>query len=170
MRYCRAVLILAVLTIAYILITLTLKIPWPMAIFGLVILSLAARKGHDRLTACGTARWATAEDLEQAGMLSEQPGLLVGRIYAPWPRLLASLKALFDRNVPSASACERLVMAMRKLQPQRDTALVKLSSAVYVAVFAPTGVGKGVSCVIPHLLNCPDSMVVVSTEASSLSL
>ena len=38
---------------------------------------------------------------------------------------------------------------------------MRLSRAVHTAVFAPTGVGKGVSCVIPFLLDCRDSCVVV---------
>ena len=38
---------------------------------------------------------------------------------------------------------------------------MRLSRSVHSAVFAPTGVGKGVSCVIPFLLDCPESCVVV---------
>lgn len=170
MRYCRAILILAVFTIAYVLAVLTAKVPFLMGLLGLVLVAKAARKGYQGLTAFGTARWSSAEDLEQAGMLSEKPGLIIGRIYAPRPGFVASLKALFDRKVPHFEACERFVLAMRKLQPQKNTALVKLSNAVHVAVFAPTGVGKGVSCVIPHLLNCPESMVVVDFKGENYLL
>ena len=39
---------------------------------------------------------------------------------------------------------------------QLKPALVRLSRAVHTAFFAPTGIGKGVSCVIPRLRNCRD--------------
>ncbi len=55
------------------------------------------------------------------------------------------------------SACQQFVAALRNQQGKQ---LVKLN-AVHTAVFAPTGVGKGVSLVVPFLLSCPDSCVVV---------
>jgi type IV secretion system protein VirD4 len=36
---------------------------------------------------------------------------------------------------------------------------VRLTRAVHTAIFAPTGAGKGVACVIPFLLACRDSLV-----------
>src|SRR5262249_3456758 len=45
-----------------------------------------------------------------------------------------------------------------------------LTKAVHTAVFAPTGVGKGVSCVIPFLMTCPDSMVVVDFKGENARL
>jgi type IV secretion system protein VirD4 len=39
--------------------------------------------------------------------------------------------------------------------------IVRLPQAVHTSIFAPTGVGKGVSCIMPFLLTCEESCVVV---------
>jgi type IV secretion system protein VirD4 len=39
--------------------------------------------------------------------------------------------------------------------------LLRLPEAIHTAVFSPTGGGKGVSVIIPHLLSNPESMVVI---------
>ena len=170
MRLCRAILILAVLTLAFAFVELASKMPWAAGLLGLVALSLSARKKYTQYTAHGTARWADATDLEQAGMLSGKPGLILGRVYVPRPEFLKSLKKLFDRKVPALLACELFVRSMRKLEPQHNTALVKLSGAVHTMVVAPTSRGKGVSCVIPFLLSCPESVVVVDPKGENYEL
>lgn len=48
--------------------------------------------------------------------------------------------------------------------------LVRLPQAIHTAVFAPTGVGKGVSCVIPFLLTCPESCVVIDFKGENYKL
>ncbi len=58
-------------------------------------------------------------------------------------------------------------MAFQAKQPQP---LVRLTQAVHTAVFAPTGAGKGVSCVIPFVLTCPDSMVVYDVKGEIMKL
>ena len=167
MRYCRAMMILAVLIAACLAAAFAVRMPM-LAVIGLAALAAANRKTLS-LTAFGTARWANTEELERAGMLSDRPGLILGHIARSRPRFLPALKGLFDRKVPPWEACERFVLSMRKLQPRTNTALVKLTP-VHCAIFAPTGVGKGVSCVIPHLLNCPDSMVVVDFKGENAQL
>jgi type IV secretion system protein VirD4 len=72
------------------------------------------------------------------------------------------LQELFSSRLPSKEACEQFLASIRigrksKLQP----ALVRLPNAVHTAVFAPTGVGKGVSSVIPFVRATDESMVVV---------
>jgi type IV secretory pathway TraG/TraD family ATPase VirD4 len=47
---------------------------------------------------------------------------------------------------------------------------VRLTKAVHVAVIAPTGCGKGTSFVIPHLLTCPDSMVVIDFKGENAKI
>jgi type IV secretion system protein VirD4 len=170
MRLCRAILILAVLIIGYAIAVLTMKMPWAAGLLALVTLSLSARKKYTQYTAHGTARWADASDLEQAGMLAGKPGLILGRVYVPRPGFLRSLNKLFDGKVSALLACELFVRSMRKLQPQSDTALVQLSNAVHVMVVAPTGVGKGVSCVIPFLKSCPDSCVVIDPKGENYKI
>ena len=41
---------------------------------------------------------------------------------------------------------------------------------MHTAVFAPTGVGKGVSFVIPFLLSCPEAAVVVDFKGENARL
>ncbi len=78
--------------------------------------------------------------------------------------MMNRIVSLFDPRIGSQAACEGFLAGFcgKRKQP-----LVTLSKAVHTAVFAPTGVGKGVSCVIPYLLTCPDSMVVVDFKGEN---
>ena len=65
--------------------------------------------------------------------------------------------------MPSRVACEQF---LRRYQtPIRK--LVRLNNAVHTAAFIPTGGGKGVSLVLPHLLTCPDSMIVLDYKGEN---
>jgi type IV secretion system protein VirD4 len=120
-----------------------------------------AAKRRRVLSAFGTARFAAEEDLHQAGMLAGK-GLIVGILLgSPRPRLLTATRGLVNPLVRSADATSHF---LRAIFPKVDVnpSIVRLSRAVHTAVFAPTGVGKSVSCVIPFLLNdCRESCVVV---------
>jgi type IV secretion system protein VirD4 len=71
---------------------------------------------------------------------------------------LPALKGLFDKQVDDETACQDFKDAFGK----PGQALVRLPEAVpHAAVFAPSGIGKGVSFATPFLLTCPDSAVVV---------
>src|SRR6185437_1810443 len=48
--------------------------------------------------------------------------------------------------------------------------LVRLPQAVHTMVVAPTGVGKGVSCIIPFLLTCEESCVVIDFKGELASI
>jgi type IV secretion system protein VirD4 len=126
--------------------------PWSL-IVPLII--LARRQGHWWSWAHGTARWATASDLK--GMVNASEGLILGRLESPPPSVWAGIRALFSRR-SSLEACQTFLQALRR-KPSND--MVRLSKACHIAVFAPPGMGKGVSVVIPYLLTCEDSMVVV---------
>jgi type IV secretion system protein VirD4 len=127
----------------------------------IVVCGLAwAGKRRRMLSAFGTATFAVEEQLRKAGMLAGK-GLIVGTLLgSPRPRLLGATLGLVNPFVRSWDATSQFVRAIFRgveLKP----AIVRLSRAVHTAVFAPTGVGKGVSCVIPFLLDCRDSCVVV---------
>ena len=111
--------------------------PISLVLFALAGIAHLARKRRDRLTTLGSARWAVANDLKSAGMLGAKSGLILGRI-------------------PSVRNARR---------PCRAEELVRLPDVVHTAVFAPTGVGKGVSLVIPNLLTNPESLVVLDFKA-----
>ena len=127
------------------------------------ILAFAARRVPQMFTAHGTARWATLRDLEYAGMVGARRGPIIGRMWgkAKTP-LLKGLNDLFRPGVSSKVACEQFYDSIRFFnRPQKKSGLIRLANAVHTAVFAPTGVGKGVSCVIPFLLTSRESAVVV---------
>lgn len=169
MRYCRLMIIASLLMLVSIFMAIAAQYPW-LIVLGIGVLILCTAKQGGLLTAFGTARWASSGDAEKAGMFTDRSGLLLGRMQVPRPPIIAATVGLFDRRISSAVACERFVFAFRKLQPPPPPQLVRLAKAVHVAVFAPTGVGKGVSCVIPHLLSCPDSMVVVDFKGENAKL
>jgi type IV secretion system protein VirD4 len=152
----RFMLIATVMLAAYCVVMLVILVPWAWVALAIGALYGLAKRGY-RYTAFGSARWADASDLE--GMLDGQ-GLIIGRIGSKptlkvWP--------LFNPRIASAVACDLFLARFRRKRPQ----IVTLSKAVHTAVFAPTGVGKGVSCVIPHLLTCPDSTVVVDFKGEN---
>lgn len=170
MQYCRAILILGVLATAYLAFTLVVMAPWPAAMIGIGLALARLAKKKRQLFAHGTARWADTADLERAGMLGGESGLILGRVDGRRPGFWASLNDLFDRRVPSAKACEQFVMSMRKVAPQPPPVLVRLINAVHTAVFAPTGAGKGVSMIIPFLLDCLYSVVVIDPKGENAKL
>lgn len=99
-------------------------------------------------------------------------GLNIGRIAdGGRPSFGRALCGLFDPRVKSKEACQRFLDSLR-VGNRRKTAPepVRLSKAVHTAVFAPTGVGKGVSCVIPFLKECPESAAVVDFKGENAVL
>jgi type IV secretion system protein VirD4 len=162
-------MIAAILAFAVLSLAAFAKYPGLLIAVLLLAAFVGGRKAL-RLTAYGTARWANADDLKHAGMLGGI-GLPLGRIKIGRPSFWAALHSLFDRRVPSAEACERFMLSMRKLQRvDSEQEMVRLNKAVHTAVFAPTGVGKGVSLVVPHLLTCPDASIVIDPKGENAKL
>jgi type IV secretion system protein VirD4 len=165
MRLSRYMLILAMVLFAYTYAVLVILQPWFLVALGVMALGLAAKKGY-QLSAFGTAKWATAADVKGAGMLdSRRNGLILGRI-AVQPPKLAAVNGLFNPRVTSADACQNFLAAFRG----GNSALVRLSQACHTLICAPTGVGKGVSCILPFLLTCKDSCVVADFKGELASL
>ena len=91
--------------------------------------------------------------------------LILGRLTPTPPGILKATLNLFRRKVKSETACEQFIMAIRRFGKRKlDGPLVRLPKAVHTAVFAPTGVGKGVSIVLPFLKANTDSAVVLAGE------
>jgi type IV secretion system protein VirD4 len=163
MKLTRLVLIASVLLVIYACVMLCMIQPWFIALFAVAAVAVAGKRGYTRLSAFGTARWADADELNRAGMLGSKSGMIVGRMDVPRPKLPA-VWGLFNPRIKASVACEQFLALFKKSVEQP---LVRLTNAVHTAVFAPTGVGKGVSCVIPHLLTCPDSTVVVDFKGEN---
>jgi type IV secretion system protein VirD4 len=149
-------LIIGVILLGYCVVLVGFAMPGVMAIGLVCLTAYVAKHGRKRLTTLGSARWADASDLHKAGMLDAQSGLILGRLTETRRRLLPALIALCNNRIDALTACRQFLAALRKPQ----AVLAKLN-AVHTAVFAPTGVGKGVSLVVPFLQTCPDSCVVV---------
>ena len=139
---------------------------------GIVLISLLAKRGYRALTAFGTARWASADDLRAAGMLDARSGLIIGRVMGSGkPPFAKATQELFRSWVSSKEACEQFLASIRlRRKATLHPALVRMPKAVHTAVFAPTGVGKGVSCVIPFLLTSDESAVVVDFKGENFRL
>ncbi len=128
------------------------------AVAGLALLGIFANMPRVVRTAFGTARWANAEDLTNAGMLNADSGLILGQLNNPGPKSLPkAILALFSSSADPKRACEEFLSAFGR----SELSLVRLPNAVHTMICAPTGVGKGVYFVVTDLLMCPESTVAV---------
>jgi len=157
----RLMLMLAVLLYAYCVVVIAVLTGWPGWIVLLVIVAaVVSRKGRRMLTAFGTGAWASNRELERAQMLTGRKGLILGRVPSEGTPLGQAVKALLSRRLSAADACREFWGSLSRRQ-RKQGRLVRLPHAVHTMVVAPTGVGKGVSFVIPFLLSCEESCVVV---------
>jgi type IV secretion system protein VirD4 len=137
-----------------------------LTVVGLMVLS--RKKVRLRLTSGGTAAWESLARLGKAGMLSARTGLILGRVPAEGTPLGQAVQSLFSRCLTSWEACGEF---FRNLNWRKHKAgrLVRLPQAVHTSVYAPTGVGKGVSCIVPFLLTCDESCVIVDGKDGELA-
>jgi type IV secretion system protein VirD4 len=137
-----------------------------------VLFAFFAKRGYRALTAYGTARWATADDLQASGMLGANSGLIIGRVMgSAKPSFVKAMQELFRSWVPAKEACEQFLASVRLgRKPRLLPALVRLPKVVHSLICAPTGVGKGCSFIDPFLLTCPDSIVVVDFKGEIAQL
>jgi type IV secretion system protein VirD4 len=160
----RLILILVLVGYCFIFVVVAMSMGGliPLGIAAILLAYFLRRKGGN-YTAYGTARWASLDDLRYAGMVGAWRGPIIGRITNDSkPAFNKAQRDLFNPRVSSKEACEQFFDAIRFFRPPRQTKeLVRLSNAVHTAFIAPTGVGKGVSCVIPFLLTSNQSAVVV---------
>lgn len=154
MTVIRFFLVVTMLLVAYILVLAVYLFPWMGVALTLgALVGLARGKAH--WYAFGTARWADASDISH--MLGGGNGLIVGHIEDK-PSKLKGFKALFNRRLTAREAV-RCYLESCQRKPSRQ--LARINTAEHVAVFAKTGAGKGVSCVVPFLLTNNESCVVV---------
>ena len=65
-----------------------------------------------------------------------------------------SFLAIFNPGVKSVDAC-------KAFWGWRESPLIRLPNVIHAMFVAPTGVGKGVSFVIPHGLTCEENTVFI---------
>src|ERR1700721_608987 len=98
MVFGRLMLIAGVVVLAYGLTLAGTAMPW-LGVGLLCLFAYVIRNGGKRLTTLGSARWADADDLGKAGMLSARNGVILGRLTVTRMRFLPALKALFSLRV-----------------------------------------------------------------------
>ncbi|WP_161967276.1 type IV secretory system conjugative DNA transfer family protein [Fimbriiglobus ruber] len=138
-----------------------------------MILALVAQVRQRRqwhLTAHGTARVAEPDELRRAGMIGAREGMILGRLPETPYRLLPAMRAVFDPKVRSRAACLQFLPPRRGHGLRDGTDWVRLNHAVHSVVFAPTGAGKGVSCILPFLFDSPESCVVLDFKGENAKL
>ncbi|MCC7419990.1 MAG: type IV secretory system conjugative DNA transfer family protein [Planctomycetaceae bacterium] len=71
-----------------------------------------------------------------------------------------------NKHVSAFEACEQFRHFFKRCREH----VVRVPQAIHTAVFAPSGAGKGVSCIIPFLRTCRDSCVVVDFKGENARL
>lgn len=161
-RLTRCLLIYTVLGIVYCVSIMVVMIPWT-AIIVAIALAVAGKRRRE-FSAFGTARWADALDLRYAGMLDAKNGLTLGYVQGSQSKK-AGIRGLFNRKIPAKEACQSFLDAFRKTPAKH---WVCLNRTPHIACFAPTGVGKGTSCITPFLMTCNESCVVIDTKGGRM--
>ncbi len=121
-------------------------------VFVFLWICFRANRKRQRSTALGSAQWAQEKHLRRAGMLNATSGLILGRVPGK-PEYKYNIGELLNLSVGAKDACELF-------WPKRSR-IVRLPQAIHSVIIAPTGAGKGVSLIVPFLLTCPDSVVVL---------
>lgn len=162
-RLSRLLLIIGTLALFYSLAVMAIKV-WPAGGWLLVLAAAAygLRRQAPPLTTLGSARWADEDELRDAGMIGGNEGLIVGWL-PPSNRPWDGLRKLFSRRIGSQEICTELWFP----RVRRRGYVVRLAKAIHIAIFGPSGAGKGVSCIIPFLLSCPDSCVVIDFKGEN---
>lgn len=165
MKICRQLLVVAVVLMVGSWGMMCLMFPKTCLAAMALLTVTAAKRQHRRLTTLGSARWADANDMRRAGMLDASSGLILGRVTVGRTKIGQALKCLADRNMNDEVACKTFVnMCGRPKQ-----ALVRLPNAIHTSIFAPTGVGKTVSCVVPYLLATREPVFVLDVKDGELA-
>ena len=124
---------------------------------------LLSRKGT-QLSSYGTARWAYLAELRQRGMLGgDGSGLIIGQGEGK-PSYPEGVKALFNRRLAARDAVTTFLQSGQGQLVPKPRHFVRLTESVHTVVAAPTGFGKGRSCIVPFLVTCPDSCVVIDMK------
>jgi type IV secretion system protein VirD4 len=131
-----------------------------------IVFILVVRFGAVRVTtsgAFGTARFATFDDVQKAGMVGSS-GLILGRVFGKRASFYFAVKRLLTAPLAeSREVCTYLQYAIRgKRGP--ETHLLRLRKSIHGLVCAPPGAGKGVGFVIPNLLAHRGSVVAIDPK------
>src|SRR5436190_1777411 len=111
-KLCRIMLIASILACGYCLTVATIQIGGVAYILiGALLAACAAKRGYGALSAFGTARWSSTDDLRKAGMIEAKDGMIIGRVPDDRQNLLQGILGLFNSRVSSEDACQRFLTA-----------------------------------------------------------
>jgi type IV secretion system protein VirD4 len=141
---------------------------WAILI-GSMIAVAARKKGRRLFTSGGTAAWADTAELQKHHMLDAGTGLILGRVPSEGAPIVQAVKALVSTKLSAKEACRQFFDSLNA-RKRKQGRVVRLPQAVHAMIVAPTGVGKGVSCIIPFLLTCDESCVVIDFKGENALL
>ena len=171
MKAARGMLIAATVLVGYSITVFALKGGLCVLIVGGIIAAgFCANRGKvKQLWACGSSRWANRQDLQRAGMLNANRGMILGTTTETPVDIGTATAELFNPATDSRDACEQFLGAM-KVQgygERMGRSIVRLPNACHIAVIAPTWVGKGVSGVLMNLLTRREPTVTVDFKGEN---
>jgi type IV secretion system protein VirD4 len=158
----RRVLIVTFLLVAYLAGLVIYLVPYAWVAVLVILIALLCRKGY-RYTAYGTARWA---DIHDVSHMLEGNGVIIGYIQGRFSKL-DGVRALLNRCIEARQACQRLLMTFQR---KVRMPLVRLTTAIHLSVFAPSGAGKNVSIVFPFLLTSPESCIITDIKGENAQI
>jgi type IV secretion system protein VirD4 len=101
----------------------------------------------------GTARWGKRKDLENAGLLGDKGGVILGQLSD------AAVTSKYDNKFDS--------VVLKLVRPSQK---IVVSGLYNTLLAAPTRSGKGVSNVIPTLLSYPGSVIVLDFKGENFDM
>jgi type IV secretion system protein VirD4 len=169
--FCRLLLLSSGAVLALAAGLMAWRVPW-LAILVVGYLLWRGRRGSYYGWVHGTAYSASPDDLYDGGFVGGDQGLILGRMQPMGERLSKRAAVWTLLTAPlrhSAVACHRFVFAYFGERWVHGP-LVRLTTFMHLAMFAPTGRGKGVSYLVTNLLSYPHSVVVPDPKGELFNL
>jgi type IV secretory pathway TraG/TraD family ATPase VirD4 len=166
-KLARAFFVYSVVLMVYCL-GLVCLLAGPVALWCLLLMgffALLKRKKIAHLTTLGSGRFATDEEIRNAGMTTSNTGLFLGWIGSETKGSFhRAVKALFSNGLKAKEACLAFLDGGKK-----KGEMVRLN-AYHTVCFARSRSGKGVSLIIPWLRSVNESAIVIDVKGENAFL
>jgi type IV secretion system protein VirD4 len=139
--------------------------PLLMAFIAFVALLRLARRG--RTSTHGSAYLAGRKDFENAGLLMDGKGFILGRALPERPPLIRSMIDLFRLPWNQSELAFSNFRAAVFGASYATRPLLRLKRYVHLLIVAPAGAGKGVGYILPNLLMHDGSVVVTDPKGEN---
>lgn len=139
-----------------------------VAVYVLIgVAVLGIRKAYQKrafLTTLASGRFATEEEIDQAGMLDAKTGLILGRLGGGRSALFERIRLLFSSKLKDKEACDGF------WKGKQEGKIVRLPQAYHTVCFAPSRSGKGASLILPWLFSVNESAIVIDLKGENALL